>query len=202
MKGYILVLLSVLGIGAAATSNLSAAATPEINSAQPVEMMNLSEMDEISELNLEDITETAEITTPVYTAKAITAANPATTPKVTAYNYTVNSYDDQIAVNPGNLIHKTGKLIYAHNDPSLMLSALSLKAGDTFTVNENGTVKTYRVAATEIYAKTTLEQGGNMAKVAYAAKDSGGRNHAVALMTCYERSRNAEHRFVVFGDLI
>ena len=204
MKEYILVLLSVIGIGLVATPNLSMAEAQEISSMQVAEVADFAEISKISEKNIESIAESASITTPVRTAR--TTSGSVSSVAVNSFDYTVTRTPSRVEVDPGNYINKTGKLVYAHNDPSLMLSALSLKAGSTFTVTENGVTNTYTVSVAKVYAKTELEAiipGKNynrMSEVAYSAKDDNGKTHKIALMTCYERARQAAHRYVVYAD--
>ncbi|MBQ6409807.1 sortase [Candidatus Saccharibacteria bacterium] len=203
MKRYFLILLMVFGVGLIATPNVSTAKEPEVNFDEIVEITNLTELEPISEIKIEDIAEDAQITTPVYATKA-------TTSTTVNFSYTVTQKTNSIVENPSNSdIYKTGKLVYAHNDPSLMLSALSLSKGSIFTITENGITKTYQVAETEIFAKTDLQaiipgtKRNYMSEVTYSAKNPNtGKTHNLALMTCYERTRGATHRFVVFANEI
>lgn len=202
MRDYLLVLLSVVGIGLVVTPNLSVAKDQEIVSSKVAEVADLDKIPAISEKTIEAIAESAEIATPVYTARA--------TSNVSSNNfeYSVNNYTSGVNVDPGNFINKVsgGRLVYAHNDSDLMLSALSLKAGATFTVIENGVPYTYTVSSAQIYAKTELEaiipgtKRNRMAEITHAAKDDNGKTHKIVLMTCYERARGAAHRYVVYGD--
>lgn len=209
MKDYILVLLSVVGIGLVATPNVSVAENQEVASSKVAEVADLSQISTISEKAIEGIAESADITTPVHTASVASAPTSRNTAISNNFEYNVNNYTSGVNVNPGNFINKVsgGRLVYAHNDPALMLSALSLKAGSTFTLVENGTPRTYTVSSARIYSKTELEAdvpgkpGRNrMAEIAYSAKDDSGKTHKIALMTCYERTRSAPHRYVVYAD--
>ena len=206
MRNYILILLAVFGISLVATPDISASNEPEIDFDKSAEVENLPEIAKIEEVKIEDIAEDAKITTPVYTAKKSTSN---ATPANTTYNYTVTQKTGSIVASPSNSdIYKTGKLVYAHNDPALMLSALSLRAGSVFTVTENGVTKTYRVAETQIISKADLSAiipGTNynlMSKVTYSAQNQSGVSHSIALMTCYERVRGAANRYVIFANEI
>ena len=204
MKNYILILLAVFGISLVATPNISASNEPEIDFDKSAEVENFPEIAKIEEVKIEDIAEDAKITTPVYTAPKATSKTASTS---TNFNYTVTKKTSSIVASPSNSdIYKTGKLVYAHNDPALMLSALSLRAGSIFTVTENGVTKTYRVAEAKIISKAELSAvipGTNynlMSKVTYSAQNQSGVSHSIALMTCYERVRGAANRYVVFAN--
>ena len=203
MKAYILILLAVFGFSVIATPDVSTAKQPEINFDEAPEITNLSELSPVAEIKIEDIAENTQITTPVYTAKTPTS-------NTSNFNYTITQKTASIVASPSNYdIYKTGKLVYAHNDPSLMFSALSLRAGSVFTITENGITKTYQVAETEIFAKSDLQalapgtKHNYMSEVAFSAENPNtGKTHNIALMTCYERIRGAAHRFVVFANEI
>ena len=202
MKAYILILITVFGLSLIPTPNISTARTPETDFGEIAEVPNLPEIKPLDEGKIEDITENAQISTPVHTTRTTTTAP-------VSYNYTITKITSSIVEKPSNTdIYKTRKLVYAHNDPSLMLSALSLKKGDIFTLTENGVTKAYLVKETKVFSKTELQQlvpgtkHNLMRDVAYEAKNTSGVAHSIALMTCYERTRNAPHRFVVFADEI
>lgn len=203
MKAYILILLAIFGFSIIATPDVSTAKQPEVSFDEVAQIANLQELEPIAEIEIENINENAQIATPVYTAKT-------TTSSTANFSYTVTQKTASIVASPSNYdIYKTGKLVYAHNDPSLMLSALSLRVGSIFTITENGITKTYQVAETGIFAKTDLQalvpgtKHNYMSEVAFSAKNlNTGKTHNLALMTCYERTRNATHRFVVFANEI
>ena len=204
LKAYFLILLAALGFGIIAAPDVSTAKTPEIDFDEVAEIANLQELEPVAEIKLEDINENAQIATPVYTAK--TTSNPS---KTTNFNYTVTKNTNDIVVSPSNYdIYKTDKLVYAHNDPNLMLSALSLRVGSIFTITENGITKTYKVAETHIFSKAELlvmvpgTKHNLMSEVTHSAKTPDTTSHSIALMTCYERTRGAAHRFVVFANEI
>lgn len=206
MKNYILILLAVFGVSLAATPVISASKAPEIDFDRAAEVENIPEIATISEIKITDIAEDAQITIPVQTAPRATSN---TTSVSNNFNYTVTQKTGSIVASPSNTdIYKTGKLVYAHNDPALMLSALSLRAGSIFTVTENGVTKTYRVAETQIISKAELAavipgtSYNLMSKVAYSAENQNGVKHSIALMTCYERTRGAANRYVVFANEI
>ena len=206
MKNYILILLAVFGITLAATPNISASKEPEIDFDKTAEIENLPEIYKLEEVKIEDIAESAQITTPVYPTSKTTSS---VTPVSTNFNYIVTQKTSSIVASPSNSdIYKTGKLVYAHNDPILMLSALSLKPGSTFTITENGVTKAYKAVETQIISKAELSAvipGTNynlMSKVTYSAQNQNGVSHSIALMTCYERTRGAAHRYIIFANEI
>lgn len=199
MKAYILILLSVFGLGLIATPNVSTAKTPEINFDEVAEIANLEEIEPISEAKIENITETANIT-------AVSYAKTATSVK--GINYTVTIHSDGIIEHPSYRdIYKTGKLLYAHNSSDLFGNLKSLGIGSTFTVTDGGITKTYAVSDRVTFEKNNgllqLNGTGNyMGRVTYNANYGNG-GHSLALMTCAGTplgGGDATHRLVIFAD--
>lgn len=209
MKNYLLVLLAVLGIGIllgqCSSKTDEILATDTVNANEVAEIQLFSELEEADELAVEQISETANISQPIYHnyTSFVQAVQPAA-PSILNYNV-VNR--PAITKDPGYTINKTGKLIWGHNDANLLLSALSLRAGSVFNVtDENGVVNSYTVSSTRIYAVSELEEmtsgtkHNRMWEVTYQAQDDAGVQHALAILTCYEQTRSAAHRFVVYAD--
>ena len=198
MKAYILILLTVLGIGLVATPDVSTAKEPEIDFDGVAEVTNLKELEKVAAVKIEDIAETAKITTSY--AGTSTSGN--------SFNYTVTVHSGGIVEHPSySDIYKTGKLIYAHNSSNLFGNLKSLGIGSTFTVTDSGTTKTYVVSDRVTFEKNNgllqLNGAGNyMGRVTYSAGYGNG-NHSLALMTCAGTSLgggDATHRLVIFAD--
>ncbi|MDO4527031.1 MAG: sortase [Candidatus Saccharibacteria bacterium] len=208
MKNYLLVLLTVLGVGIllgqCSNKTDDVFATDTVSTNEVAEIQLFSELESANELAIEQILETANISQPIYYDYTFTSVAQPAAPSVLNYNV-VNR--PTITKDPGYTINKTGKLIWGHNDANLLLSAQSLRAGSVFNVtDENGVVNSYTVSSTRIYAISELEamipgtKRNRMWEVAYKAQDDAGVQHRVAILTCYEQVRNAAHRFVVYAD--
>ncbi len=198
MKAYILILLSIFGLGLIATPDVSTAKQPEINFDEVAEIANLPEIAPISETKIEDIAETAKITTSY--SGVTTSSN--------SFNYTVTVHSGSIVEHPSySDIYKTSKLLYAHNSSNLFGNLKSLGIGSTFTVTDSGTTKTYVVSDKVTFEKNhgllQINGSGNyMGRVTYSAGYGNG-NHSLALMTCAGTSLgggDATHRLVIFAD--
>ena len=207
MKDYIIILLTVLstsillGNPTPVKTNFTTEVADNVISAS--EATFLSEMDEISEIEISEITTKATTSTPVTTST--------TSSKVK--NYTITKIDTEIEQNPTNYIHRLNKLVYAHNSNDLLGSIKDLEVGETFTLTENGTVKTYKVAEVKIFAKSgskTLSlctsgyencEGTYYMSTLINARING-KTYDAALFTCDGTSLgngDATHRRVVFA---
>lgn len=200
MRNYILVLFAVLGVGILTTPGKTKAETATVPVTE--EIAFLDEIEPFEKAESPEIAQKAE-KTEVVLQKTVATNNVA--PSVINYNVVAKS---QITKDPGNTINLTRKAVWGHNDPNLLLNALSMTSGKTFTVTEqDGNVTEYKVSHTEIYSVAELEEmvtktRNRMYYVAYLAQDRAGSQHDIILFTCYERTRDAEHRFVVFADKI
>ncbi len=124
-------------------------------------------------------------------------------------NYTVtkfvNSEDEYVAL-ASNLsysdIYRYQKLIYGHNSTRLLGNLSARYVGETITITEAGTTKTYRVADIQLYEKTADGRlNGTPRLMNKIARTALG--HDVALMTCAgtpDGKGGASHRLVVFAD--
>ena len=201
MKNYIISILILVGLGfltSPLVTNAKADISPDFatEAEESEEDIVFENKENIAKADVAEIATSAKISTPVTTARATKASN-ATSGSI---NYTITNHPNAITSDPGNYINKVGKLVYAHNDANLMFSALSLKSGSTFTITDSGVAKTYRVTRTQIISKAELAAvvpGKNynlMWKVAYYPENSD-----IVLMTCYERTRNAPNRYLVYA---
>ena len=215
MKNYFLILLSVLGIGILIgniNSNVDTAHTaisPEITTVE--EIPTLSKIEKIQAEEITAINTTAKTPTPT---RVVTSTPSSSTPSIPSYRVTI--YSNTIVSR--NLtyrdIYKTKKLIYGHNSANLLGNVKNLGVGSTFTVIENDTSTTYRVANVGIFKKTddyTLSlclsgynncTGGNYYLNTLQKAILNGQNYDIALFTCDGTSLgggDATHRRIVFA---
>ena len=216
MKNYLLILLSVLGIGFLISSNIpestvrSFDVVPEAN--QQIEANLLPEKETITKQDITEVSEVAKITTTPVVAKA------ATTP--VTQNYTVTRANGTTVKNPGGDIYRTDKMVYAHNSPQLFGNLKYLNVGSIFTLTENGVTTSYQVKNIKFFKKineTTLYlcfnndlndcHGQN--QIQYLVKNAKYLNenltfspiYSVVLMTC-EGSGNTPYRRIIFANRI
>lgn len=122
-------------------------------------------------------------------------------------NYNITAVTGQIVANPSNYdIYRTGKFIYAHNTAGLLGSITSLGNGETFTLTENGVVKTYRVAFHQIYELNRNNRMLNGDKNLTKDVEIRALGHSISMMTCtgsyVPEMGTSSHRWVVFADQI
>ena len=122
-------------------------------------------------------------------------------------NYNITAVTGQIVANPSNYdIYRTGKFIYAHNTAGLLGSITSLGNGETFTLTENGVVKTYRVAFHQIYELNRNNRMLNGDKNLTKDVEIRALDHSISMMTCtgsyVPEMGTSSHRWVVFADQI
>ena len=221
MKNYIITILIVLGLGLLTSplvSNAKADINPEIatETEQTTDDMMLEAKEQITKANVTEITDKAEITTPVrtYTASKTTTTGAAAT---SGYNYTVTRTTGTVVKTPTySDIYRTGSLVYAHNSSNLFGNLKNLGIGATFTLTENGVATTYRVSGVEYFKKITVSNGEDLAKCVGGTTDNcsgrwmnsivkNGLYHNVALMTCAGTSYgngDASHRLVILADRV
>lgn len=222
MKNYIITILIVLGLGLLTSplvSNAKADITPEITSdtEQTTDDMMLETKEQIAKANVAEITDKAEITTPVRTYATSRATTGATSAVASGHNYTVTRTTGSVVKTPTySDIYRTGSLVYAHNSSNLFGGLKTLGVGATFTLTENGVTTTYRVSGIEYYKKIAVSNGEDLAKCVGGTTDNcSGRwmtslvknalYHNVALMTCAGTSYgngDASHRLVIFADRV
>ena len=221
MKNYLLVLLSVLGIGFFITyfapdveKNLSQELVPDAG--QTVEAMLIPEREQVSELNTESLTEVAKITNTVTTSVKTKAATPVTVSSTTP-SYTVTRFTSSLVKSPTYQdVYRTGNLIYAHNSKNLFGCLHNLRTGSVFNITEKGVTTTYVVSAIEHFKKVPVTNsngatGEDMAKCNANYTDCSGRwmgfivntafYHNVALMTC-DGYGNTPYRLIILADKI
>ena len=217
MKNYLLVLLTIAGVGLL-IDNINPAtpvsgATTSAEIAGIEEIPTLSKIEAIKTESIQEISATAKTTT-VSTGR-ITSSNTASSGpnyRVTAYPSTVQAHNLT-----GNDIYKTKKLIYGHNSAALLGSIRNLGIGATFTITENGVTNTYQVAESVIFQKTgerTLGlctsgydncNGGTYYVANLQNASFRGKSYSVALFTCDGTNLgggDATHRRVVFANKI
>ena len=207
MRDYILVLLAVFGLGA-----IFATDTPvstEVNTdTQVVSTITLPELGQISEVSLDALSDTAEITAKPAATATKARSNTATLASASIPTYRVTKYSADVVAHPDyNNIYKTGKLVYAHNTGKLFGNLKSLSIGSTFNLTENGTTITYRVSDIKVFEKNPstgkLQLNGSGDYMGAVVKNAF--YHNVALMTCTGTSYgngDASHRLVIFADQI
>ena len=217
MKNYIITILLVLGLGLLTSplvADAKADVTPEMIEETSTEV-SFEEKAEISKIDVTEIADTANITTPVRTTRATTAKATANTAAArTGYDYTVTQFTGALVKKPTySDIYRTGKLVYAHNSSNLFGNLKTLGIGSTFTLTENGVTTTYRVSGIEYFKKISVDGGEDLAKCSGLSDDCSGRwmnsivrnafYHNVALMTCAGQSYgngDASHRLIILAD--
>ena len=115
----------------------------------------------------------------------------------------------QTEINAGDHVNKYGeKLLYGHNSSTVFGNLKNLGIGSTFTITENGTTTTYKIAKTITFEKNNgllqLNGDGSYMKSVANAR-SNGVNYDLALMTCAGTSYgngDASHRLVLFANKI
>ena len=208
MKNYIMIILATLitGIMLNNTNVVKADISTDISFAP--ETTSISALDTITEKETEEIASSANIS--VKTTKK-TATVVKTTSNVP--NYTISAVDASIQKNPGTVIRRANKLVYAHNSNNLLGSIKNLTTGSTFTLTENGVTTTYKVAESQIFEKTSSNTlalcasgytncSGSYYMSGLQNARFNGKSYSIALFTCDGTSLgggDATHRRVVFA---
>lgn len=145
---------------------------------------------------------------PIMTAASYRVPSAGAAPVVapTLTNYTVSIVTGEIVADnlSYNAIYRTGKFIYGHNSSNLLGNLGNLDVGDIFTITENGTVGTYRVADKVLYEKAANGYLDGSFSLTYDVEVNAS-GHSVSLMTCAGTSYgngDASHRLVVFADQV
>ena len=217
MKNYIITILLVFGLGLLTSplvADAKADVAPEMIEETSTEV-SFETKSEIAKIDVAEITDTANITTPVKTARATATTKTAAR---TNYDYTVTRYTGagiaSLEKTPTYRdIYRTGNLVYAHNSSNLFGNLKTLGIGSTFTLTENGVTTTYRVSGVEYYKKVAVNGGEDLAKCSGLSDNCSGywmnsivKNalyHNVALMTCAGQSYgngDASHRLIILAD--
>lgn len=217
MKNYLLVLLSIAGVGLLIdninpTTPVSGATTSS-EIVEIEEIPTLSKIEEVKTDPIQEITTTAKTTT-VAASRVASSSTTSSGPnyRVTAYPSSVQSHNLT-----GSDIYKTNKLIYGHNSPTLLGNIRSLSIGATFSITENGVTNSYQVANSVIFQKTG-ERTLGLCTSGYDSCNGGtyyintlqnatfrGKSYDVALFTCDGTNLgggDATHRRVVFANKI
>lgn len=211
MKNYLMILLGVLGVGILTAplmpdvkAELSSEETTQLN--QTTETILLSEIDQASEIALEDIADTAKITA--------TSTNIASVPaSASAYNYTVNVpnyWPGKDEILSYNKIYSYGRLVYAHNSSNLLGNLKNLTEGNNFTISQNGISNTYSVSNIGYFKEIVNADGSEvLQKCNSSYTNCSGNwmsfvrdkalNHKIAVMTCNGYG-DTPYRLIVFGD--
>ena len=210
MKNYIMIILATLITGIMLNNANVVKADVSADISTTPETTSISTLDTITEKETEEIASSANIS--VKTTKKTTTVVKTTS---NVPNYTISDVNpNEIKEDPGSIIRRANKLVYAHDSNNLLGSIKNLSAGSTFTLTENGITTTYKVVATQIFKKVSKN---TLAPCASGYTDCSGtyymsnldkgtrfmgKSYSVALFTCDGTSLgggDATHRRVVFA---
>ena len=198
--------------------------TPIVSATTSSEMAEIATFEEIPTLSkiealptetVQDISDTAKITTHTTRAATTTTTYSYAATSIPTYYVTVHASQIQSQNLSNTDIYKTGKLIYGHDSDHLLASAKSLQIGSTFTVVENGITSTYQVSDFRIFYKSSIYDlelctsgydncaGGTYHTDFFQTSSTfRGQNYDVALFTCDGPNVSGTHRRVVFANKI
>ncbi|MBR3269861.1 hypothetical protein IKG07_01260 [Candidatus Saccharibacteria bacterium] len=213
MKSYITILLSVFGLSFLISSyapevNKDILNTPVNSQEQSIEL--LSEKTSVPKTEVNEITETANISTPVIASTRNTGSSTSN-----AQSYTITKVTDDLVATPTYRdIYRTEKLVYAHNSNNLFGYLRYLGVGSTVNLTENGVTTSYRVAGIEHFTKVPYTNargvtGENLARCDANYNNCSGvwmgslvtlaMGHKLAMMTC-DGGANTPHRLIIYLD--